>query len=184
MRQKKNLTGRKFGKLTVVGEAPRHPNDPAPYWRCKCQCGNETDVRAQHLTDGITKSCGNGYHRRKEQHYGWSGHKDISGTYLCQLRKGARRRSICFDISPEELWRQFLKQNKKCAFTGIVLTFNEAQRDSSGTASLDRIDSSKGYVKGNVQWVHKDVNYMKGDLSEEQFLNYCRLVCKEKFSHW
>ncbi|WP_238595034.1 hypothetical protein, partial [Nocardia seriolae] len=39
--------------------------------------------------------------------------------------------------------------------------------------TLDRIDSSKGYAIDNVQWVHKDVNMIKWELSEEVFLATC-----------
>jgi hypothetical protein len=45
--------------------------------------------------------------------------------------------------------------------------------ESETTASLDRIDSSKGYIEGNLQWVHKDVNIMKMDLSQVEFIDYC-----------
>lgn len=44
------------------------------------------------------------------------------------------------------------------------------------TASLDRIDSAKGYVEGNVQWVHKRINLMKGTLSEKDFIAFCQMV--------
>jgi hypothetical protein len=46
------------------------------------------------------------------------------------------------------------------------------------TASLDRIDSSKGYIKTNVQWVHKKVNKMKQDTSVDEFKHYCKLICE------
>lgn len=48
------------------------------------------------------------------------------------------------------------------------------------TASLDRIDSSKGYLENNVQWVHKDINWMKQDYSHEEFLQYCKLIYENK----
>ena len=38
------------------------------------------------------------------------------------------------------------------------------------------IDSSKGYIKDNVQWVHKDVNFMKQSLPQEKFIDYCRKI--------
>ena len=46
----------------------------------------------------------------------------------------------------------------------------------TGTASLDRIDSSKGYIQGNIQWVHKRINQMKWDSEENDFINWCKLV--------
>lgn len=50
-----DMTGQKFGKLTVVGLA-----DPTnkTKWRCKCECGNEVDVFGTNLRRGLTKSCG------------------------------------------------------------------------------------------------------------------------------
>jgi hypothetical protein len=47
---------------------------------------------------------------------------------------------------------------------------------SAHTASLDRIDSNKDYVEGNIQWVHKHLNLMKNILSQEYFINLCNKV--------
>ena len=52
----------------------------------------------------------------------------------------------------------------------------EKKRKSDGTASLDRIDSSKGYIEGNIQWVHKDINRMKGDSSDNDFIKLCKII--------
>lgn len=41
---------------------------------------------------------------------------------------------------------------------------------------LDRIDSSKGYIEGNVQWVHKDVNMMKQNYSQKYFIEMCKKI--------
>lgn len=173
---KQNLIGKVFNKLTVIGEAPYHKNDFAPYWKCRCVCGKITNVRAYHLTSGITNTCGSSYHRTGAANYRWGGYEEISGTYLCSIKKGARARGIPFNISLKQMWEQFLKQERKCAFTGTLLTFKKNQRHGTGTASLDRIDSSKGYTKGNIQWVHKDINYMKNDFSSKEFLGLCNAV--------
>lgn len=45
--------------------------------------------------------------------------------------------------------------------------------------SLDRIDSSRGYEVGNVQWVTKYVNWAKNDLSQEDFINLCIAVANK-----
>ena len=75
-----------------------------------------------------------------------------------------------------------MEQQGKCALTGMVLRMrgrkSEEQKER-GTASLDRIDSTKGYVRGNVQWVHKDVNLMKNEFSEGYLLKMCRLVVRK-----
>ena len=44
------------------------------------------------------------------------------------------------------------------------------------TASLDRIDSTRGYTVDNIQWIHKDLNRMKWNLPNDYFINICTLV--------
>lgn len=51
-----DLTGQRFGMLTCISRAPSRGGQT--YWNCVCDCGNETTVRASHLRDGTTKSCG------------------------------------------------------------------------------------------------------------------------------
>ena len=55
--KKNDLTGQKFGKLTVLKELPERKNKHI-YQHCKCECGNETDVMGSNLTSGKSKSCG------------------------------------------------------------------------------------------------------------------------------
>ena len=52
----KDLTGQRFGRLTVL-ELAGIKNENA-LWRCKCDCGNVCDVRGGALTSGKTQSCG------------------------------------------------------------------------------------------------------------------------------
>ena len=46
------------------------------------------------------------------------------------------------------------------------------------TASLDRIDNSKGYHIDNVRWVLKDINMIRGSYDSEYFVKLCNLVAK------
>ena len=55
-KRREDLTGRVFGKLTVVEYAGT--NGFVSYWRCKCECGNETVVQRGSLIRGATRSCG------------------------------------------------------------------------------------------------------------------------------
>lgn len=52
-----DLTGQKFGKLTVV-ERAGNTNHGAAKWCCVCECGNETVVIGDELRKGNTRSCG------------------------------------------------------------------------------------------------------------------------------
>lgn len=184
MRPKQNLIGKPpFGKLTVIAEAPKHENDFAPYWKCRCECGEETIVRAYALTSGITKTCGGVHHRTGAEHYKWNGCGDISGRYICDVRKHAKKKEREFNITKEEMWDQFLKQHRRCALTGRPLVFCHGKDTNQTTASLDRIDSTKGYVKGNIQWVHKDINWFKRDYPEDVFLKMCKEVSDYRFGN-
>lgn len=53
----KDLTGQKFGRLTVIKRSERKSNQAA-YWLCQCDCGNITEVRSTALRNGQTQSCG------------------------------------------------------------------------------------------------------------------------------
>jgi hypothetical protein len=52
-----DLTGQRFGRLTVLRRAPARP-DRKSAWECVCVCGNATSVMAKNLIAGRTKSCG------------------------------------------------------------------------------------------------------------------------------
>jgi hypothetical protein len=60
------------------------------------------------------------------------------------------------------------KQNFRCAFTGIELD-HKTGKNNLRLASIDRINSKKGYVKGNVQIVLNCMNKAKGDSTDKQF---------------
>lgn len=58
-----DLTGRRFGRLTVLERVGtyKNENDPCiamPTWRCRCDCGEETVVIGNNLRQGMTRSCG------------------------------------------------------------------------------------------------------------------------------
>lgn len=102
----------------------------------------------------------------------WSGHGEISGSFFGNIRRRANKNNIFFDITIEYAWGLYLEQNRKCKISGVDIEFlNQDTR-----ASLDRIDSSIGYVEGNVQWVHKQVNFMKQTMSDQELINWCKLI--------
>lgn len=127
----------------------------------------------------------NRFRKNGSNHSHWKGYQEISQTFFGNLIKSAKDRCIKFDITIEYIWDLFLKQEKKCALSKIDICFSEkaGKYYSKQTASLDRIDSSKGYIDGNVQWVHKTINTMKMSLKQEDFINWCKLVT-ENSSQW
>lgn len=52
-----DLTGQKFGKLTVIQETDKRIDNKI-VWRCQCECGNTVDVISTNLRKGNTLSCG------------------------------------------------------------------------------------------------------------------------------
>jgi hypothetical protein len=113
----------------------------------------------------------------------WKGHEGLTGSQWNKIKKHANRengRIIPFEISIEYAWKLFLQQDCKCALTGVSIILQADSKHRSCTASLDRIDSSEGYVVGNVQWVHKVIQQMKWDQKEKDFIQWCKLVTEHK----
>jgi len=138
---------------------------------CDCKCGTQFDARPSDVIRKITKSCG----CLKPKVNG-----TLTRTVLCKIRAKARARNIECSITLEYLQSILDSQNSKCPYSGIEITFPASARDSSFTASLDRIDSTKGYIEDNVQWVDKRINSMKNDMSEQEFVELCDKVAKNK----
>jgi hypothetical protein len=115
---------------------------------------------------------------RGSLNYKWTGYEEITGNFFYSMRKRAKKSNIPFDITIEYIWDLYLKQDKKCALSGVDISFSidRHKNKSDQTASLDRIDSSKGYVEGNLQWVHKTVNAIKWHLGEEEFFWWCKTI--------
>lgn len=53
-----DLTGQKFGNLNVIKPTTKRNISHRVIWLCECECGNQTEVSADHLKSGNTKSCG------------------------------------------------------------------------------------------------------------------------------
>lgn len=164
-----DIKGQKYGKLIVL-EFHHLSKSHHAHWKCKCECGNETIVSARFLRNGQTKSCGCSHKRTRDESPNWRGHGGISLSKFNKIKREAKRREIKFNITIQFLWKLFEKQKGKCALSGETLTFNSKDKKFDGSASVDRIDSNKGYTEDNVHWVHKDVNTMKWDLSLKRFL--------------
>lgn len=158
--------GQRFGKLVVVEKEKTRKNGEI-VWRCECDCGGFSSTGSADLNRGVV-SCGC---------RAFTGYKELSGARFSQIKGSAgRRRKVYFDeenITPKYLYELFIRQDKKCAITGQDI-------DLTNNASLDRIDSSKGYVDGNLQWVTKEINTMKWDFTQERFVELCEMVVANK----
>ncbi len=146
------------------------------YVLAECACGLQKEVSLGNIKSGKSKQCikcGNKNHLG-ENNVSWTGYKNIPGRYwgrLTQTNDNTRKLEISITI--EYINDLLEKQNFKCALSGIDIWLKSNQ---NWTASLDRIDSSKGYTKDNVQWVHKDINKIKSDFSDIYFIELCSKV--------
>ncbi len=135
---------------------------------CK-YCGNEFITTPQHIASGHTKSCGCvSIGKRK-------GTKYISMTYYSHCLQSARVRNIEFQLDINFLDELIEQQDFKCKLSGQILVCGYKPLGEY-TLSLDRINSSIGYTKDNVQFIHKTINMCKQSLSQDDFIEMCSLV--------
>jgi len=168
-----DLSGEIFGDLEVISKAGRSS------WNCRCICGNIVTIYTSLLLNSGRKSCGCANKRQGKDSRRWSGYEDISNRFWGRLKYDAKDRNIEFNITIEECWNKFILQNKKCGLTGDELSFELTKEDvatNTGTASIDRLDSSFGYTDTNIWWIHKNLNMMKSNFSKDYFIELCNLV--------
>ncbi len=138
-KRKLDITGMRFRSLVALERVST--KSKKAYWKCKCDCGNESFVYLGHLRSGNTKSCGC-LHRKL-------GGKSNTRTYKTYKNMMSR----CY--------------NNKCShykgYGGAGITVCDRWRDSylnfledmgerpDGT-SIDRIDPSGNYIKSNCRW--------------------------------
>ena len=167
-RVREDLTGQKFGHLTVIEEDTTKPTGHGRFWKCSCECGGTKSVRGSHLKTGFVKSCGCLATTLGPKNGMWKGYKDIGAKFWYGIKYNAKIRAttkdLPFEITIEDIWEQYLKQDKKCPYTGKELTFLECNEFSGkSNLSLDRIDSKKGYTKDNIHWIYRPINRFKNN---------------------
>lgn len=157
------------------------------YWLCVCVCGKEITRRDYYLKTQVTSnrilSCGCKHPintARGDKSIKWVGCGKLSGQYFSHIKCKARQRNLVFEIDIKYAWALFEKQDSRCALTDLPINLKYSRRtsDPEQTASLDRIDPNLGYVKDNLQWVHKKINIMKNNFSQERFLEICCAVAQ------
>lgn len=111
---------------------------------------------------------GSGQRARSKRYEG------IALSWFNRLIREAARRNLEQTITIEYLWELYVAQGRVCALSGCPIVWGIG--NGGGTASVDRIDSSKGYIFGNVQVVHKHINMMKNVYEQDHFIYLCGLV--------
>lgn len=176
-RKVEDFTGKQIHNLFVIGRGRTKKTNSGTrlFWDCICKCGAKIEKSANALRNGKS-SCEECTNKEWGDKYKCG---EINKHYFYGLKISAQKRKIKFDITIEQIWNLFIKQEKRCALTGILLKFAKNKKDRNTgytTASLDRIDSTKGYTIDNIQWIFKPLQFMKGNKSEESLILLSRLI--------
>jgi len=136
--KKLDLTGQRFGKLTVLAPADNIGSKTA--WRCRCDCGREVRVKTYNLRSGRTKNCGcvYGLAPRPDGRTCPSGEAGrasltyIDGTCVEMLRANTLRRNNTSGVpgvdwmSSKGLWRAAICFKGKRYYLGSYRKFEDA----------------------------------------------------------
>lgn len=157
MQKKKiDLTGHKIGHWEVLWLSGRNPETRQPRWLCRCVCGVEKEVLQDSLRAGSSKSCG--CSKPKGEHNGRFKHGLAHKTKVYSSWNHIKAR--CYNptdanystygamgIKMEDDWKN-----------DFLLFYNEIGEPPENTAAwgVERIDTTKGYVRGNVKWAKQD----------------------------
>lgn len=168
----RDLKGIEFNELKVICTSNKKWRC-RKLWTCECSCGNTVDLPAYIIIKKDAKTCGDRTKHYSEDNNGnWKGYEEIGMRVWRSIIDGAKVRNLELNISIEYIWKLFLDQERKCALSGIDLIMNRDGR----TASLDRIKNDRGYTQDNVQWIHKDLQFMKCDHDEGYFIEMCHKI--------
>lgn len=163
----KDLSGKTINNWKIIDRNKSKNN--GTYWNCIClYCHNTYSVLGENITSGLSKNCVNCGRLKIRK-----GYRELSGSKWSDIKRTAYKKNLDFNITKKYIWELYEKQNYKCALTGVHITLGYDRKD---TASLDRIDSKKGYIMNNVWWVHKTVNQIKWTLDVNELLEWCKKI--------
>ncbi len=178
MNKYKLYEGLKIGEYKLLYKADRltGKSKSRRHWMCKCKCGVIKEVQAGHLRNKVCTKC--------KECAKIDTMASAYNKYWSSIKQGAKKRKHIISITKEFAFKVLEKQKYKCVLTGLPIEIAFGRKahnrgEVKNTASLDRIDSDKGYTEDNIQWIHQDVNYMKSWFSEDRFKEICRLVTEK-----
>lgn len=148
-----DLTGKRFGHLTVLNKAERRTGNQI-HWKVECDCGTIKDVAGNSLRHGRVVACGC---KQPNITHG------ASRTRAYKIWAGTRSRAKASGVEHTIDYTDIVLVDV-CPVLGIPLNYSNSKL-LDDSPSLDRVDNSKGYVKGNVRVISFKANRIKCDAS-------------------
>lgn len=156
------LTGQRFGKLTVIKRAEQNSKSGNAMWVCKCDCTNDVTVIGSHLRSGHTTSCGCNRisersmgHSKDRLYRTWMGMHNRCYNHNHDRFKwyGGKGISICDE------WHEFISFRAWALSNGYT-----------DELTIDRIDADRNYCPDNCKWV--DMKVQANNRSNNRILQY------------
>lgn len=173
-KQKKIKPLMRFGHLLTIEFLKNNDTNLKWKWKCQCDCGNECYVPTSYLNCG-QKTCGCIYGFKTEQS------EHCPYWFYKSSEDNAKIRNLKFEVNINYLSDLLKQQDFKCALTKVPIRISEKnyrKKYNITTASLDRIDNNLGYIEGNVQFLHKNINKLKHVFTQEFLIIASHLIAK------
>jgi hypothetical protein len=169
----KDYSGKQFGRLRVV-ERGQSRNGHG-YWKCLCSCGKSTTVGGGNLVAGKTESCGClRAEMASKRLKSFERIKLAVGVGSCNFlwnryMQGARKRGFVFDVSREAFMTLTSADCHYCGSAPSRIVKGPRSNGKYVCNGIDRADSEKGYIDGNMLPCCSVCNYAKNDMEYEDF---------------
>lgn len=154
MSRVKDLTGQRFGRLTVIKRVPNKPYSEQACWECLCDCGNTITTVGYSLRSGQTNSCGCYYKEIRGTTFKTHGLKHTRIYYIwCSMKER------CYTPSNNSYKNYGARGIKVCDEWQKFEPFYEwaMSHGYSEDLSIDRIDVNGNYCPENCRWSTKKV---------------------------
>jgi hypothetical protein len=136
--------------------------------KCECVCGNKETKPVYQLKASRSKKC--------EKCYVLNEKIPVFKLMWSIILKNAKKRDLPVEVTIQDIIKLIEDQKYICALSGETLEIAETTTQhyaGKTSASLDRKDSKLGYIPGNIQWVRKQVNMLKNNYTDDQFIKMC-----------